>query len=249
MLIDWFTVVAQTANFLILVWLLKRYLYRPILNAIDAREQGIAAQLADATEKSSQALAEREEFIQKNKELDANRGTVLGQLTAEVAAERERLFEAARRDADSLRAKQQDGLQREYQSLSTELARRTQSEVFSIARQTLGDLAGEGLEERMAEVFVARLQQLDEETKRALHSPDALVRSAFELTTAQREEIASAVKTVLGAEIQVSFELAPGLVSGLELIVQGQKVAWSVNDYLASLEKSVGVLLKGTQGK
>ncbi len=249
MLIDWFTVVAQTANFLILVWLLKRYLYRPILNAIDAREQGIAAQLADAAEKSAQALAEREQFIQKNKELDANRGTVLSQLTAEVAAERERLFASARRDADSLRAKQQDGLQREYQSLSTELAHRTQSEVFSIARQTLADLAGASLEERMAEVFVARLQQLDEDARRALSSGDALVRSAFELTPAQRATMESAVKAVLGADIQVSFELAPGLVSGLELIVQGQKIAWSVNDYLASLEKSVGVLLKATQVK
>lgn len=249
MLIDWFTVVAQTANFLILVWLLKRYLYRPILNAIDAREQGIAAQLADAAEKSAQALSEREQFIQKNKELDANRGTVLSQLTAEVAAERERLFASARRDADSLRAKQQDGLQREYQSLSTELAHRTQSEVFSIARQTLADLAGASLEERMAEVFVARLQQLDEDARRALSSGDALVRSAFELTPAQRATMESAVKAVLGADIQVSFELAPGLVSGLELIVQGQKIAWSVNDYLASLEKSVGVLLKATQVK
>lgn len=249
MLIDWFTVVAQTANFLILVWLLKRYLYRPILNAIDAREQGIAAQLADAAEKSTQALEEREEFVQKNKELDANRGTVLSQLTAEVAAERERLFEAARRDADSLRAKQQGGLQREYQSLSTEFARRTQSEVFSIARQTLSDLAGASLEERMVEVFLARLQQMDAETRQTLSLGGALVRSAFELTADQHARIESAVKAVLGAETQVSFELAPGLVSGLELIVQGQKIAWSVNDYLISLEKSVGALLNATSGK
>jgi F-type H+-transporting ATPase subunit b len=48
MLIDWFTVVAQVLNFLILVWLLKRFLYRPILNAIDVREKRIAAEVADA---------------------------------------------------------------------------------------------------------------------------------------------------------------------------------------------------------
>ena len=51
MLIDWFTVIAQVINFLILVWLLKRFLYRPILNAIDAREKRIAAKIADADEK------------------------------------------------------------------------------------------------------------------------------------------------------------------------------------------------------
>ena len=48
MLIDWFTVAAQALNFLILVWLMKRFLYKPILNAIDAREKLIAKELADA---------------------------------------------------------------------------------------------------------------------------------------------------------------------------------------------------------
>ena len=51
MLIDWFTVGAQALNFLVLVWLLKRFLYQPILDAIDAREKRIAKELADFFEK------------------------------------------------------------------------------------------------------------------------------------------------------------------------------------------------------
>jgi F-type H+-transporting ATPase subunit b len=73
MLIDWFTVVAQIINFLILVWLLKRFLYKPILNAIDAREKKIAKELADADAKKAEALKEREEFQHKNEELDQQR--------------------------------------------------------------------------------------------------------------------------------------------------------------------------------
>ena len=48
MLIDWFTVGAQVLNFLILIWLLKRFLYKPILHAIDEREERIATELANA---------------------------------------------------------------------------------------------------------------------------------------------------------------------------------------------------------
>ncbi len=55
MLIDWFTVVAQIVNFLILVWLLKRFLYKPILDALDAREKKIAKELADADLKKTEA--------------------------------------------------------------------------------------------------------------------------------------------------------------------------------------------------
>ena len=62
MLIDWFTVGAQALNFIVLVWLLKRFLYKPILNAIDAREKLIAAKLADADTKVAEAKKERDAF-------------------------------------------------------------------------------------------------------------------------------------------------------------------------------------------
>ena len=57
MKINWFTVIAQVINFLILVWLMKRYLYKPVLNAIDEREKKIAAQLADAEAKKAEGCA------------------------------------------------------------------------------------------------------------------------------------------------------------------------------------------------
>jgi F-type H+-transporting ATPase subunit b len=77
MLIDWFTVGAQALNFLILMWLLKRFLYHPILAAIDAREQRIAAQLADAEAKEAEANKERDEFLQKNVTFDKERAALL----------------------------------------------------------------------------------------------------------------------------------------------------------------------------
>ncbi|HUS95178.1 MAG TPA: ATPase, partial [Hyphomicrobiaceae bacterium] len=70
MRIDWFTVIAQLFNFLILVWLLKRFLYKPILNALDAREKRIAKELADADTTQREAEKERETFRNKNAEFD-----------------------------------------------------------------------------------------------------------------------------------------------------------------------------------
>ncbi len=75
MLIDWFTVVAQALNFLILVWLLKRFLYKPILNALDAREKRIAAELADADARKAEARQEREVQTQKRRIRPAACGT------------------------------------------------------------------------------------------------------------------------------------------------------------------------------
>ncbi|MGM0487532.1 MAG: F0F1 ATP synthase subunit delta [Planctomycetota bacterium] len=250
MLTDWFTVSAQVVNFLILVWLLKRFLYKPILQAIDAREQRIAKELADADMKKTEAEKERETFQKKNEEFDRQRDELLSKAKDEVKAERQRLLDEARQAADTLRARRQDALKREQHSLNDEITRRTRDEVFAIARKTLSDLAGTTLEEHMGEVFGCRLREMNNEAKEGLakalktSSDPAIVRSAFDLPSEQRAAIQHALNETFTAEIQVRFETAPDVIAGIELTANGQKVAWSIADYLTSMEKSVGELLK-----
>src|SRR5665811_2539985 len=90
MLIDWFTIGAQALNFLILVWLLKHFLYKPILNAIDAREKRIAKELADADAKKAEAQKEHDEFQHKNEEFDQQRAALLSKAKEDAQAERQR---------------------------------------------------------------------------------------------------------------------------------------------------------------
>ncbi|HUW00324.1 MAG TPA: F0F1 ATP synthase subunit B [Gallionella sp.] len=250
MLIDWFTVTAQAVNFLILVWLMKRYLYQPILKALAAREQRIAASLADADAKMSEAARERGEYTRKNVEFERERAAVMFKAQDEAGNERNRLFEAARNDADEFRDKLQGKLNGEYNRLRDSIRHRTRDEVFAIARKTLTDLAGTTLEQRMAEVFIGRLQGLGDAEKAGLaallKSPDMpfVVRSAFDLATAQRAAIEAAIRTSLASNAPVRFEIVPELVSGIELNMQGQKIAWSIGDYLASMEKDAIDLLR-----
>src|SRR5450631_2315268 len=141
MLIDWFTVAAQVVNFLILVWLLKRFLYRPILDAIDAREKRIATELADADAKKAEAQKERDEFQRKNDEFDQQRAALLSKATDEAKAERQRLLDEARKAADAASSRRRETLKSDALNLHEALRRRTQQEVFAIARKTLSDLA------------------------------------------------------------------------------------------------------------
>ena len=250
MLIDWFTVGAQVLNFLILVWLMKRFLYKPVLAAIDAREKRIAAELADADAKKSDAKKERDEFQKKNDEFDQQRAAFLTKATDEASTERQRLLGEARKAADALSAKRQEALQNDAKNLGQALRHRTQDEVFAIARKTLGDLAATNLEERIVTVFVDRLRDLGDPEKTALattlknDAEPALIRSAFELPEEQRANIQRAINESFSADIDLRFETAPDLVSGIELSSGGQKMAWSIADYLKSMEKGVGDLLK-----
>ena len=250
MLIDWFTVGAQALNFLILVWLMRHFLYKPILNAIDAREKKIAAELADAAAKKAEAQKDRDEFQHKNEEFDQQRAALLVAATDEAKAEGHRLLDEARKAADALSAKRQESLKNDAHNLNQAIARRTQQEVFAIARKALSDLATTSLEERVGAVFTRRLREMDGKAKETLGAAlksaptPAVLRSAFDLPAEQRATIQNAVNETFSADIHLRFETTPDLVSGIELTANGQKVAWSIADYLASLEKGVGELLK-----
>jgi len=250
MLLDWFTIGAQALNFLILVWLMKRFLYHPILNAIDARERLIAQQLADAEAKKTDALKERDEFLKKNEEFDRQRAALLTQATEAAKAERLRLLEEARKAADALSGQRQESLVNDAHNLNQAVRRLIQQEVFAITRQALTDLATTTLEERMGEVFDRRLRELDDRAKGVLgaalrkNSEPALIRSTFELPAAQQAAIQNALNETFSAEIHIRFETSPDLVSGIELSANGQKIGWTIAGYLSSLEKSVSELLK-----
>jgi F-type H+-transporting ATPase subunit b len=249
MLIDWFTVGAQALNFLILVWLLKHFLYRPILDGIDAREKGIAARLADADGKTKEAEKQRDDFEAKNKTFDEQRAALLSKATADAATEHDRLIGEAHKEADAMRATQAEAWRSDQTRLSRQLTQTAGAEVFAVARKALSDLAGASLEERMGAVFTKNLSQLDSAAKQTLgaalkNSPDpAVVQTAFDMPAAQQATIRNALNETFSAAVRVRFETAPDRVCGIELTAGGQKTGWSIAEYLTSLDHKVLALL------
>lgn len=169
----------------------------------------------------------------------------------EASDARHRLLDEARQAADALGAKRMEMLQRDVHTLTQALGRRTQQEVFAIARQVLTDLASTSLEAQMTEVFLRRLLAIGGEARAGLADSlltatgAATVRSAFDLPAEQRARIQGALDETFSAAVRLRFETAPDLVSGIELTTDGHKVAWSIADYVASLERSVGGFMEG----
>jgi len=256
-LIDWFTVAAQAVNFLVLVWLLKRFLYKPILDALDARERRIAETLNNADAQKAEAEKERYMFQRKNEAFDQQRAELFQKALDEAQSERDRIIGTARKDSQEIRARRARAMKHEYQDLNQTVARLVSAEVLAITRKVLADLASTALEAHMVEVFIKRLRELSDGEKAQLASavagpalptpgsnPDekvagTAVRTAFELSLPQRAAIESAIEESIGTMPLVRFLTVPDLISGIELNGGGYKLAWSAGDYLASLEKEI----------
>ena len=249
MLFDWFTLIAQLVNFLVLIWLLKRYLYKPILDAIEERENLIASQLHTAEATKDNALKELENYRQKIVAFDQQRHDLLIGAISEVNVERQKLLEQTRKEVEALRFHLQESLKTEQQNMGSEIIRRTRTEVFAIVRKTLADLAGVNLEAQMAGIFISRINGLKPDEKEFLfkalnHSErDISVRSMFELSINQQDAIQNVLRNNLNISTGIHFETLPDSVSGIELIANGFKVSWTIDDYLISLETHIAELL------
>ncbi len=248
MLIDWFTVGAQIANFLVLVWLLKRFLYKPVLDAIDAREARIGAELAEAAATRTAAEREREEFQRKSAALDEQRGAILNGAAGEAKLQREALLAQAHQAADALRVQYETGLRKDHISLNRAITRLAQEEVFAIARKALADLAAADLEDRMGAAFTRQLREMDPQMKESLaaalkESSESVLRSAFDIPAARRATIQEALGDIFATDVHLRFETSPDTVCGIEWRVGDQKLAWSIAEYLANLGEKVTALV------
>lgn len=236
MLIDGFTVVAQVCNFLLLVWLLKRFLYRPVLAAIDAREQQIAARLENSAAQAALARQQSSEWEHRNQVFEAERAGLLRKASDEAAEERKRLLEQARDEAAAQRRKEAETLARERADLSIELAGRAQAQVLAVTRDALQSLADTHLEDRILEVFVTRLADLPDSQRQLMVAGERAirVRTAFDLTPAQRNRLEGALRESFGPVLDVRFAVDPEILCGLELTTGAHKVEWNMAGYLKS---------------
>lgn len=245
MQINWFTVIAQIINFIILIWLLKRFLYKPILKAIDERENKIAGQIKDAEALEAKAKKEQVEFAKKNETFDNEKKKLMDEAIAENNEERKKLHETARNEAIELRSKLEKSLKEMQENLNQDIVKKTQQEVFSIARKTLADLASLSLEEQTIIIFIKRLKDLGKEEKKKFIeafkpvSNPILVQSAFDLPEKQRADIINAVNELLDIKTQFQFKTDPEITSGIELSSNGYKLAWSISEYLISLQNNI----------
>jgi F-type H+-transporting ATPase subunit b len=244
-LFDSFTIAAQIINFLILLLLLRRFLYRPILKAMDEREARIAAEMAEAKQAKVQAVAEIEHYRQQNLTLQEQREALLFEAKTEADAWRQRTIARVRAEIEDERA-QWYALMRQEQSVFLHDVRiRIARQVYAIARKVLADLAGIEVEERIIQTFLAKIRNLEAAERsrmaQAIQEGGArvLVRSAFSIPPALRSEIGSLLHERNTINAGLVFETAPELICGIEARVESYKLAWTLDSYLSSLEEEV----------
>jgi F-type H+-transporting ATPase subunit b len=243
--IDWFTFGAQIVNFLVLVALMRLFLYKPIVNAMDRREEKIASRLEEAEQKRAQAKEEATRYREKQRDIDERRDELLSQARDDAEERRQELLQEARDAVEEQKSEWQRAIQREKDTFLERLQTRVSDEVFTVSRRAIRDLADTKLEQRLIEVFGRELDAMpadrQDDLQRGTDEP-LEVHSAFTLDEDQRDHLAGMLHDHFG-DVELRFVTESDLICGLALVTDSAQIGWNVNDYLHALQENVAAML------
>lgn len=249
MQIDWITVAAQVVNFLVLVWLLRRFLYGPITRAMKRREERIEGRLDDAEKKRKEAEEEAEDYRQKQRDLDEKHDQIVEAAREEAEELRERLEKEAREEVEKAREAWRRELADEKDSFLSDLRQKAALHVANVARTALSAIADADLEAQAAEKFIAKLRDLDKEEieslrKAAKEAEDPIsIESAFDLAGPIKGKLTKAVRETIADDLEVDYTHADDLTLGIRFRVGPRAVEWSLDAYLDRLEETTAQIL------
>ncbi|MDE2343038.1 MAG: F0F1 ATP synthase subunit B [Betaproteobacteria bacterium] len=241
MTFDWTTFLLEILNFLVLVWILKRFLYAPVLSVLDARRQRLLDEAAKAGQLQHQAEELKTGYEARLADWEREREGLRRSLDAELEQARSAGMDKLKQslaDAEARARARTDALAAAREQA---LARQAASEAYGAAAAMLGRLASPALTARIADLFIEDLAALPEaDLARLRHAAAALeagggaeIALAHALDEAGRGRVVAALTVACGRSLPVAFREVPELLAGLRATVGECLLQANLSDELA----------------
>lgn len=221
--LDWSTFALEIINFLVLVWLLKRWLYKPVLRAIAERKAEVQRTLAEADTLRKEAQTLQEQYAHRQATWGQEKEQARNQMLEEVNAEKIHLLAALRSSLDQEREKAGALEERRLNELTREVEDTAIAQGGEFAARLLSRFASPELEARLVELVIEDLRELSEERRQTIRTACAkadapvVVSSAHALSQSQRESLTNAVQLLVERPVHCEWREDPDLLAGIRL--------------------------------
>ncbi len=222
MQIDWWTLLLQAINFLVLVWLLWRFLYKPVREVIEKRKRLAGEAFAEADRQKQEAEAARQRFEDDRAALAQERQQMLKKSHEDLEKERRQALDDAKRQADELLEDARQAIAKERAAALTEIR-----QAATLAVELASDVLRQTRPEGGAGDYMARLEkqlaEMPPEERERLEKDLAEDGAALEVVTAAplgpeaQSDWARRLAVSLAPEDKIRFAVDPGILGGAEL--------------------------------
>jgi len=237
MKIDWFTFSAQIINFAVLVYLLGRYLYRPVFAIMEERKNRTENELAAAADKNRQAEEYLASINQRLSEMEKNRTEKIDAARREADDFKKDLLAGYQQETEQARRNWLESLENEKKSFVENISETIVSKNHDLLKKMLQDLADADLEDHIIKYFIST--RLPEAVKNINNGDTVFIHSAYEIKPERIEEMESRFASEGLDDLKIIFEKKSNIAAGIEIVCRGQKVSWNLTDYLDKFQKEL----------
>jgi F-type H+-transporting ATPase subunit b len=243
--LDWSTLLLEVINFLVLVWILKRFLYKPVLGVIARRKASIDKTLSDAQAKETEAKTLEQQYQNRLSDWEQEKDGLRNALAEELNAQRERLTAEMGSALEKEREKQDVLAQRHLTELQNRAEENGVQKGVRFTAKLLEGLACLELEAKLVSLALHDLPQVPQEQLDALRSAcresqrTVKVTSAYPLTPEQQAAISEALKNATQQDVATTFQEDASLLAGLRISVGPWTLRANLQDELAYFAEMV----------
>jgi F-type H+-transporting ATPase subunit b len=240
--INWFQIVAQMVNFFILLFLLNKLFYKPVGAAMQARQELLASQQADAEQMKIKAEEQAAELSSKLSQIEETKAGILAKTREEAREQYEQLMEKYRGEADARGTELHKQFERDQETFLREVRFTIGEAAVRLASTILKSLSGEDLERRVFDLFVKRIGEItpaDLDGESPGSEDQATVVSHAALLPDEREELEDSLAKALGYLPRLSYQVDEGLGLGYELSFATLLVQKNMARYLEEVSREL----------
>lgn len=237
--IDLFTFIAQIINLLILLFLLRKFLYLPVLKAVAARQQAVADELQAAEEAQKRAQITVKACEKQSQKLEAQKQEILQQAHAEAD---DLSAELMARAQDEYAAAQQQWRRRllaEQDSFEHTMQKAVTIQFNRFAQKALRQIADADINDRATDCLIKQLEDLPA-AKKADYAADfhnkkrIEIQAAAPLSEKNQHKLEQYLRNTwqLPASTQFVFTVNEELICGLSILADEQLISWNLEEYM-----------------
>lgn len=236
--LNWSTFVLEIINFLVLVWVLKRFLYKPVLGVIAERRRVIEDKLAEAKKLQQEALELENQYKNRLARWEKEKQQAKDQLSQELSRERNQQLKGLQDQLALERQKSSNANERRRLESLRNIEHQALLQSAEFAARLLESVSGPELEARMLSLALDNLLNLDQGKKDAISkgaqesAEDANVETAYPLTTEQKQQLQQAIDHIAGRSVTLAYTENPELVAGLLIKIGAWVLRANVRDDL-----------------
>lgn len=241
MQINLFEIIAQALNFFILLFLLQKFLYKPVMGIMEKRQEMVEKAITESETKRQEADELIETYKDRLEGIEAEERTMLEKARKESQETRENLIAGYREEADEKRSAYFAAVEEEKESFEASLRRTLGTSSMKLARNILENLTGEDLEENAFDTFLHRIRELPGKREEELPSAGTpvILASAKPLSEERMRLVDKALEDAFGVSFDIRYEVDEDLVIGHELKFESYTLQANAMKYLEESHQAV----------